>query len=217
MNNNRSWRVLAVAATLLAVGGCAHTGAYNAGYLAAARRPVATLCEGKVLVVTTQQEDAYLYEGHPTSLTGAATTLTVPLGAITKEAAIAAFSDAFRGGAEASATVHDADRFAAVISPRPVSFTYEYNQLKNVGFAVTPTAVVSIDLRVLDGVGGTRWEKVYASGPVEGPSYMLNTSPQEEIVKVTHKAIYDLMSKAAVDVAAEVVAAQQIPTTPEAR
>jgi hypothetical protein len=39
----------------------------------------------------------------------------------------------------------------------------------------------------------------------------------EEIVKVTHKAIYDLLSKAAVDVAAEVVATQQIPTTPEAR
>jgi hypothetical protein len=38
----------------------------------------------------------------------------------------------------------------------------------------------------------------------------------EEIVKVTHKALYDLMSKAAVDVAAEVVARHQIPTTPQA-
>ena len=47
-------------------------------------------------------------------------------------------------------------------------------------------------------------------------SYMLNTAPQEEIVKVTHKAVYDLMAKAASDVSAQFVASQ-VPTTPEAR
>jgi len=35
---------------------------------------------------------------------------------------------------------------------------------------------------------------------------MLNTSPQEEVSKVTHKALYDMFSKAASDVAREVVA-----------
>ncbi|MFO1206190.1 MAG: hypothetical protein U1E63_10750 [Burkholderiales bacterium] len=217
MNPFQSGRFLLTAAVLLILVGCAHTGTYNAGYLAAARRPAAVPSEGRVLVVTTEQEDAYVYSGHPTSFTGAATTLTVPLGIILKEATIAAFADAFHGGAEASSSVHDADRFVAVVSPHPVSFTYEYNQLKNVGFAITPTAVVSIDVRVLDGANATRWHKVYASGPVEGPSYMLNTSPQEEIVKVTHKAAYDLMAKAAVDVSAEVVANRTAPAAPEAK
>jgi hypothetical protein len=134
--------MLTAAATLLVLVGCAHTGAYNAGYLAAARRPVTAPCEGRVLVVTTEQENAYVYNGHPTSLTGAGTTLVVPLGVI---------------------------------------------------------------------------QKTYASGPVEGPSYMLNTSPQEEIVKVTHKAVYDVMTKAAADVSAELVASRATPAATEAR
>ena len=216
MNAFYSCKLLPLALTLIVLLGCAHTGTYNAGYLAAARRPVAAPCDGRVRVVTTEAEDAKIYKGNPTSFTGSATTLTVPLGAIIKEATVAAFSDAFRGGAEASASVHDADRFAAVVSPHPVSFSYAYNELKNVGFAITPTAVVSIDVHVLDASGAIRWQKAYASGPVEGPSYMLNTAPQEEIVKVTHKAVYDLMAKAASDVSAQFVASR-VPTTPEAR
>jgi hypothetical protein len=215
MNAIRSCRLILGTVAVLAVAGCAHTGAYNAAYLAAARKPVPAPCDGKVLVVTTATEDAYVYKGNPTSFTGAATTLTVPLGAIVKEATLAAFGDAFRAGAEASAAIHDADRFTAVVSPHPVSFTYEYNQLKNVGFAITPTAVVSIDVHVLDATGAIRWQKVYASGPVEGPSYMLNTAPQEEIVKVTHKAVYDVMAKAAGDVAAEVISERKSKPVPQ--
>ena len=58
-----------------------------------------------------------------------------------------------------------------------------------------------VDVRILDAEGATRWQRSYTSGPVEGPAYMLNTSPQEEISKVAHKALYDLFSAAAADVA----------------
>ncbi|MGZ8254708.1 MAG: hypothetical protein ACXWVT_07645, partial [Burkholderiaceae bacterium] len=67
-------------------------------------------------------------------------------------------------------------------------------------------AVVNVDVRVLDATGATRWQRSYASGPVEGPVYRMNTSPGDEISKVTHKALYDVFSKAAVEVVREVLA-----------
>lgn len=196
----RSIVIFAIAG-VLALSGCAMTSAYNQGYLAAARRPVVAQVEGRALVVTTPEDDAYVYTGRPTSLTGAATTLTIPLGAIARESAVAAFADTFKGGAEAAGAVRDADRYAVIVAPRLTSFSYEYNQLKNVGFAITPTTSIAVDVRVLDAKGETRWQRSYSSGPVEGKSYMLNTSPQEEISKMAHKALYDLFAAAASDAA----------------
>jgi hypothetical protein len=194
-------RSLAIAVTALVLAGCAMTSSYKQSYLAAARRPTAVQADGKALIVTTPEDDAYVYTGHPTSFTGSATTLTLPLGAIVKESATAAFADAFKGGADAGNAIKDADRYTVIVAPRLTSFSYEYNQLKNIGFAITPTASVVVDVRVLDAEGAMRWQRSYSSGPVEGPAYMLNTSPHEEISKVTHKSLYDLFSAAAADVA----------------
>jgi hypothetical protein len=202
--NGRLVRVVAAAVAALWFAGCAMTSSYNQGYLSAARRPAAVQADGKVLVITTAQDDGYTYTGNPTSFTGSATTLTMPLGSIVKETAVAAFADTFKGGADASREAKDPARYVVIVAPKLVSFSYEYNQLKNAGFAITPTAVVTVDVRVLDEKGATLWQRSYASGPVEGPAYMLNTSPQEEVSKVTHKALYDLFSKAAGDVAREV-------------
>lgn len=199
-------RLLAGAIAAFTLAGCAMTSSYNPSYLAAARRPAAIQTDGRVLIVTSATDDAYIYKGNPTSFTGAASTLTLPLGAIVKETAVAAFADTFKSGADAAPEVKDAARYVVIVTPRLSSFTYEYNQLKNAGFAITPTAVVNVDVRVLDAGGAIRWQRNYASGTVEGPAYMLNTAPGEEINKVTHKALYDLFSKAAGDVVREVIA-----------
>lgn len=198
-------RLLAGALVAAALVGCSSVGSYNPAYLAAARRPAAIQVDGKVLIVTAPQDDAFIYSGNPTSFTGSATTLTLPLGSMVRETAAAAFADTFKSGADAAPAVKDPARYVVIVAPRLSTFTYEYNQLKNAGFAITPTAVVNVDVRVLDATGATRWQRSYASGPVEGPSYMLNTSPGEEINKVAHKALYDMFSKAAADIAREVV------------
>lgn len=192
-----------IATTLV---GCSFTSSYNPAYLAAARQPAAIQTDGRALIVTTPQDDAYVYTGKPTSFTGGATALTLPLGSILKESAVAAFTEAFKSGAEAAPSVKDPARYVVIVSPRLSKYSYEYNQLKNAGFVVTPTAVVIVDVRVLDDKGAVRWQRSYDSGPVEGPSWILHTSPGEEISKVTHKAMYDLMSKAAADVVREVIA-----------
>ena len=199
-------RLAGAVLAILAVAGCSSTSSYNPSYLAAARRPATVVSDGKVLVVTAPQDDAFVYTGNPTSFTGSATTLTLPLGSIVRESAVAAFADTFKGGADVASQVTDASRYVVIVAPKLVTFSYEYNQLKNVGFAITPTAVVNVDVRVLDAKGATRWQRSYASGPVEGPAYMLNTAPGEEISKVAHKALYDVFSKAAGDVVREVLA-----------
>jgi hypothetical protein len=57
---------------------------------------------------------------------------------------------------------------------------------------------------VLDANGQPRWSRDYDSGPVEGPAYVLNASPQEEIIKLAHRAAYETLLKSARDVAVEV-------------
>ncbi len=195
------------------IGGCAYTANYNPSYLASARRPVTEPFEGKILLVTSGQDDKYVYTGNPTSFTGAATSLTIPVGQILKESAVAAFVDAFKGGAdtknlEIGAVVTDASdgKYVAVVTPKLVSYSYEYNQAKNLGFAITPTAVVVADVRIIDHEGKANFQKQYESGPVEGPAYMINMSPHEEINKVTHKAFYEIFSKAASDIGRETAA-----------
>lgn len=195
---------------LALLGGCAHTGAYNAAYLAAARRP-AVVADGRVRIVTAPTDDQYVYSGKPTSFTGSANTLTLPVGSILRESAVAAFADTFKGGAIAAAAGAPADGPALAVSPVLQSFSYEYNQLKNIGFAITPTAVIKVQVRVLDAKGQPVWSRDYDSGAVEGPSYMISTAPAEEIVKVAHKAAYDVMLKAAGDIAREVAGAPVAP------
>jgi hypothetical protein len=200
MSPRTRWLLILVAAWLSA---CAHTGTLNQAYLSAARRPDANV-PGKVLVLSTASDDAYQFVGSPTSLTGAAWTLTLPMGQIMRESAVAAYADVFRGGATAGAQLPESSSYAYVVSPKLLSFSYEYNQLKNVGFAITPTAVIRLRVSVLDAAGQQRWSRDYDSGPVEGPTYFLSASPQEEIIKLAHRAAYETLLKSARDVAAEV-------------
>ncbi len=188
---------------VLILGGCAHTASFNQSYLAAARHPAAETASGKVLVKTSEQDDAYVYSGHPTSFTGHGTTLTIPLGKIAKEASQAAFSDVFTGGADLSNELKSASDYRVIVTPKIVEFTYEYNQLKNIGFAITPTVTVKLKVQLLDVNGNSKWERDYDSGAVEGPSYMLDTSPQERISKLAHKALYEQLTRAASDIRTE--------------
>jgi hypothetical protein len=192
-------------AVFLLLGACSYDLPYNPAYLAAARRPVGAQAEGKALIYTTVAEDEYRYTGHPTSLTGSATTATIHVGRILREAAQAAFADEFRGGADASNSLDTARAYRVVVSPRPVQYSYQYAQLRNLGFAITPVAEMSVDVRVLDPDGKMVWQRSYASGEVTAPAYALNMKPEEEIARVTHQAAYDLMAKAAADVVREVV------------
>jgi hypothetical protein len=61
---------------------------------------------------------------------------------------------------------------------------------------------VSLRLSVLDGQGNLLLEKEYASGVVEGKSYMMSGKPYERISQLTHQTIHALLLQAVGDVRA---------------
>lgn len=202
LGHSRLW-IGALAVALL--GACAHTGSYDPASMAAARRPATVTAPGKALVYTTAADDAKVFSGNPTSFTGSATTLTLPLGVIAKEAARAAFADHFTGGADLTDELRALDGYVVRVQPRVTDFSYEYNQLKNLGFAITPTVRTTVEVTVLDDAGAVRWKRSYPSGDVEDAAYMIETAPGARVAKLAHRALYEVMSRAADDIVREVV------------
>jgi hypothetical protein len=190
--------LLAVSATVL-LGGCAQTATYNAAYLTPPATAAGDKLAGKVLVYTVKVDDDTVWSGKPTSLTGGATTLNIPLGLIAREIAAVVLGDAFRDGAVKSNALDGAAAYRVIVQPRVTGFSYEYNGLKNAGFAITPTALLTLEVTLLDAGGKTLAQRRYDSGTVEAPVYFVSGSPGEEIGKATHKALFDLMVKATRD------------------
>jgi hypothetical protein len=193
----------AALAAVLLFSGCAQMATYNAAYVGTPATPAADKLPGKALVYTDKAADDTPFVGAPTSFTGGGTKLTIPLGVIAREIAATVFGDLLRDGAVQANTLAGAAGFRVVVQPRVSSFSYEYNQLKNLGFAITPTVVLTLEVRTLDANGQPLQQRRYDSGTVEMPAYFLSGAPGEEIGKAAHKAIYDLMLRAAADVRAD--------------
>jgi hypothetical protein len=180
--------------------GCSHVATYNPAYLSAPPPAASERMDGKVLVYTERADDNYVFSGNPTSFTGGATTLTVPLGQITREVAVYAFGRHFKDGADASNKLESLAGYRAIIRPRVLSFTYEYNQLQNLGFAITPGVTLEIETQLLDQSGKTIYAKKHASALAQGQAYMVSGTPGERINQLVHETLYKLMDEAARDV-----------------
>lgn len=180
--------------------GCSHVATYNPAYLSAPPPAASERMDGKVLVYTERADDNYVFSGNPTSFTGGATTLTVPLGQITREVAVYAFGRHFKDGADASNKLENLAGYRAIIRPRVLSFTYEYNQLQNLGFAITPGVTLEIETQLLDQSGKTVYAKKHASALAQGQAYMVSGTPGERINQLVHETLYKLMDEAARDV-----------------
>lgn len=175
---------------------CSHTASYNAAHFEYSPQAFEQKIDGIAAIEMNKQEQAETYTGNPTSFTGSATTLTLPIGQILREGAVLAFRDMFSEGAEVIEQ-SNGRAYTAIIKPSVRSFSYEYNQLKNIGFAITPTATVALEVKMANEEGEVIWERTVDSGPVEGPAYMITGAPGEEISKVAHKAVLRTMQQAA--------------------
>ena len=191
--------LMAVTAVAVLASGCAQMATYNASYHGVPGTQPADKLPGKVLVLTDKVDDDTPYVGAPTSFPGGGTKLTIPLGVIAREIGAVVFGDLFRDGAVKANAIGGATGFRVAVKPRVRNFSYEYNQLKNIGFAITPTVILSLEVSTLDNTGKVLLTRHYESGTVEMPAYFISGSPGEEIGKAAHKAIYDLMVKAAED------------------
>ena len=197
----RSLTVFFVAVMSLAGAGCTHIASYNPAYIP----PIATSTpanksDGRALVFTEKKDDDYSFSGHPTSFTGSATTLQIALGLITREIAVSVFGKNFSEGAEQSNTLERSPGYRVIVQPKVTNFSFEYNAAKNVGFVITPTVTLSLDVAVMGGDGKSRWQRQYQSGPVESESYIMTGNPGDEVGKAAHKAIGQLLLQAAGDI-----------------
>lgn len=178
---------------------CAQMATYNPSYVTPPSYAQADKLAGRVLVFTEVADDQTPYVGAPTSFTGSGTKLTIPLGTMAREIATTVFGALFRDGAARAGTLQKAGDYRVVVQPKVRSFTYAYNQLKNLGFAVTPSVTMTLEVSVLDAAGKAVRQHFYESGTVESPAYIISGSPGEEIGKAAHKAMADLMLRAAKD------------------
>lgn len=187
--------ILLSACILLA--GCAFNAGYNPAYLP--QEPLRMGINGKSLVVLSEADAQWSYSGHPTSFTGGGTTLTLPIGEITKQVALRVFGAAFKDGADYHASVENASGYRLIVKPKVNKFTYAYNQLKNLGFAITPTVDIELHVMLVSPDGSTLLDKTYGSGPTEGASYMVSGQPAEKINQILHQHLFKLMTDAAQD------------------
>jgi hypothetical protein len=186
-----------IAGLALLISGCTSVVGYNPSYLSV-DAPRLNLA-GKSLVVMSDNDAQWVYAGKPTSFTGGASTMTVPMGEITKQVAIRVFGAAFRDGADFRNRTGDVSGYRLIVQPKVGSFTYAYNQLKNFGFAITPTITMELRVQLSSADGRMLLEKTYSSGPTEGAAYAISGSPAEKINQLAHQTLFKLMTNAAED------------------
>jgi hypothetical protein len=181
--------------------GCSTVTSYNPAHISDVSIAEHERLQGKALIFTEKSDDAYVYVGSPTSLTGSATTLSMEIGKMTREIADEVFDDFLSEGAETKNTVDAEAPYELIIVPKVTSFNYEYNQLKNLGFAITPQINMSLNVCLIKPDGTVYFEKDYMSETVSGDSYLLALeNPGEKINRVAHVVLYDLMVDAAEDI-----------------
>lgn len=191
--------LLALLCALVVLGGCTMATGYRPDFVQPRAVSADERIDGKVLLVTTAEDDQYIYSGHPTSFTASATTLTVPLGFMTRQIAEQVFAEVCTQGVEHGTAADDG--YLAVVRPKVTRFEYGYPQLKNLGFAITPEARVDLNVKLLGADGQPLLDKDYSTGTREGRSYMVSGSPQDKVSKLAHQGLYDLLREAALDIA----------------
>ena len=175
------------------------------------RQPVETTFDGRVAVLADPAAVEMTVTGEKVQRgLDLERPLHVPIGRVVHEAALAAFADAFRGGAPT------ADRAGAVPGAPTVALRvvhYDYHTRLLGRFAVPFLFVtvwekwrldvqLAIELRLLDVDGAVLLSTVYSSGlrTWEHTEAQTAEGNVEELVRVTHETAFSLMRDAARDV-----------------
>jgi hypothetical protein len=173
------------------VAGC-KTVVYNPSYI----RPVAQTVEprypGKLLILTTPADDQYVFQGHPDSLTGVAWKLKVPFGEMTKKASGEIYGHLFQSGYEFGREAAPG-QCSIILQPKIEDFDWRMNQLKNLGFAITPEVKMTLNVELRAADQSVLLRRQYESGWVDGNSYLLSLSPFDAVSLVIHKTMANLM------------------------
>jgi hypothetical protein len=194
-------RLAVIVLLACAASGCAHVAQYRTEYVTGQIRHFTPSIDGEALVVTEPAQDEKLYSGHPSSFTGMTTTFEATVGRFLRETMVKVLSYKFTGGAKhAHELPQGTGTYRVVVKPKIVNFDYRYNQLKNLGFAITPEAKVELQVSVFDREGSTLLEKRYESDFVSGGAYVADFQPGEKINRAVHRALVEVTNQVAEDI-----------------
>ncbi|MEK7660955.1 MAG: hypothetical protein AAB680_02825, partial [Pseudomonadota bacterium] len=140
----------------------------------------------------------FVFTGNPTSFTGSATTLTLPIGEIAREVGLVVLGRSFENGAAIALSSQDG-KYNAVVSVS--NFSYQYNQMQNLGMAITPKVTLSLNAVVTDPDGKELLRKTYNRTDFKGDTYMASTQPAEKINAAFHKALTEMLNEMVTDIA----------------
>ena len=194
---NRNTASLLVSSVILLLSGCAYQAGYNPTYIPDEEPDYISADE--VLLVMADEDEEFIYTGSPSSFTGGGTTLSIPLGAITREVAEEILEDRFSGRVGFANDFLHGEGYRLALKPRVQRFDYKYNSLKNLGFAITPEVEIDLRVTILDSTGQRIFDEVYQSGRVSGDTYFVSGSPSEKVNETLHRALYDLFEESFAD------------------
>ena len=203
-----AWLLIGISVILLS--GCPYTRAYMEGCeqhdsifekrVSSNLKPVdlANRIEGKVLVMMTTEQEDRVYSGHPTSTTGSDITISVPLGELTSKTSLDIFAMNYMA-VEAGHVLDETASYRLIVTPVIEHFEYSFNQLKTLGFFITPQIEIDLHVTFYDSGGKEILSRSYSSGTRDGDSFPCSDIVQERIKRLTQETLIDLMTEAAND------------------
>lgn len=175
--------------------GCASSLQYNPKYVGGAG--TGANIEGKATLVMSDEAQKMVFTGGPSSLTGAATSITLPMGQISREAGLVVLGGSFKDGVQVAVANTDGT-YNLDVQVR--NFSYKYDQLSNLGMAVTPKVSVEMVAKVYDAQGKEIVDKTYSRTDFKGDTYMISTQPAEIVNENFHRAVSDMFRELVKDI-----------------
>ncbi len=178
--------------------GCTTAVAYKPSYLEVEShdKPISIKC--KAIIYTTETDDNFVYKGPPSSITGGAFGIKMPIGGLTKEIAQVVFNQVCSCGAQLTKNISAVSANDLIVYPRITKFDYRYKNT-NLGFTITTQVRIILRIAIVDLNGNEGYTGKYDSGYVNGNTSVVDVSPSESVNKLTHRIIYELMTQAAND------------------
>lgn len=187
--------LVAIAATVLAA--CASTVAPRPDLLSAG--VAGPVVKGKATLVMSSAMVNQTISAHPTSFTGAATSINFPMGQIVRTAGEKILGAGFSNGVVTSESAAS-DTYG--VSVDVSNFTYAYDQASNLGFAITPKVSLQMTADVRSPDGKALLHKTYSQNDVTPGKYAISGKPAEKINEGLHMALGQMFRDLLDDIAA---------------
>jgi hypothetical protein len=189
-------RAVAAAAVAVTLGACVSTLQSHPDYVVIAGGGGVGV-KGQGVIVMDPELRQKTITAHPTSMTGSATSISLPIGQIIDDVAEKVLTPEFSEGVSTASAVKP-DAYDVVL--RLDGFSFKYDQLSNLGFAITPKVTVGLTIEALSPDGKRLFRKTYERKDYSSGSYVASLNPAERINRGVHQALGEIFREVADDV-----------------